>query len=80
MSQNTIAAPDLSIWSEMPTIKGRKGPVKWIKENIGVEITENAVVEAVYYKKTLPRYRIGQTIYFSERDLVRWILSMKKCG
>lgn len=66
-----------------PDERGREGIIKWVNEQPqfkNLVLTDNFFFEAMYKKKTLPRYRIGHYIYVTPRDVVRCLLSMKKGG
>ncbi len=70
------APPDLGIYSDKPTIKGIDGALEFLGAQ-GCEVGNNALREAVYYKKTLPRFKFGISIHFSERDLMQWVYAQR---
>lgn len=77
MSVRTLnAPPDLSSYSEKPTIKGLDGALAFLASE-GLDVGNNALTEAVYYKKALPRFKFGRYIHFSERDLMCWVYSQR---
>lgn len=71
MSLRTI---DLNAYSDSPTVKGMDGAQQFLAEK-GIDVAQNAISDAVYYKKTLERFKIGRAIHFSERELMRWVYS-----
>ena len=76
MTARLEAAPDLSSYNAKPTIKGIDGAQAFFATK-GFDVGRNALIEAVYYRKTLPRFKFGRHIYFSERDLMNWVYSQR---
>ncbi|WP_375481991.1 hypothetical protein [uncultured Mycobacterium sp.] len=63
--------PELAL-SDAPTIKGKAGAVAWYRDVLGIPVTMNNVVVATN-NRTLPSYLIGGAVYYSTRDLYRYI-------
>jgi hypothetical protein len=70
------ASPDLSNYSDKPTIRGIAGAREFFASE-GFDVGSHALNEAVYYKKTLPRFKFGRYIHFSKRDLMQWAYSQR---
>jgi hypothetical protein len=70
------APPDLSSYSDKPTIKGIDGAQDFLKSQ-GLDVGHHALNDAVYYKKNLPRFKLGRYIHFSERDLMTWVYAQR---
>ena len=75
--------PDFSEYSIWPTIRNRRDAIEWIEKNLGVDISYNAITEAIWPRdKTqvgkLKGAKIGQgkSRRFSERELVEWVYSI----
>lgn len=70
------APPDLSSYSDKPTVMGIVGAQQFFQSQ-GFDVGRHALNEAVYYKKTLPRFKFGRYIHFSERDLMQWAYAQR---
>lgn len=69
--------PDLSRYNDKPTLKGIEGAQAFL-ESEGLDVGFNALRDAVFYKKVLPRFKFGRSLQFSERDVMRWVFSRRQ--
>ena len=63
--------PGLTL-SDAPTIKSKAGAVVWYRDVLGIPVSMNNVVVATN-NRTLPSYLIGGAVFYSTRDLYKYI-------
>ncbi|WP_428338796.1 hypothetical protein [Mycobacterium sp.] len=65
------------VLSDAPTIKGKAGAVAWYREVLGIPVSMNNVTVATN-NRALPSYLIGGAVFYSSKDLYRYITSERR--
>jgi hypothetical protein len=59
---------------------GRDGVRRFIKDEYGIDVTDNAIVQATYYKRTLRRTKVGRRVAYSKGDVRVFMETCKRGG
>lgn len=63
--------------SDVPSIRGKDGAMAWFRDELGVPVGIRLVKESTE-NHTLPSYIIGGAVYYSSRDLWRWLATRRR--
>ena len=76
--ENAVTAQTKLDLSPDPTIKGKDAAVRWYREVMGLKNVGAGIVTKATNDKTLPSYKISNTIWFSTLDLYNFIQKMRR--